>query len=67
MRSYYDGFSFDGTSRVYNPFSTLSFFRMGQFKNFWFESGSPSFLINYVKKHNIETEDFRGAQQYHHE
>ncbi len=60
IRSYYDGFSFDGVHRVYNPFSTLNFFDETKFKNFWFESGSPSFLINYVKKHDIETEDFRG-------
>ena len=60
IRSYYDGFSFDGVHRVYNPFSTLNFFDKGNFDNFWFESGSPSFLINYVKNHDIETEDFRG-------
>ena len=41
----YDGFSFDGVHGVYNPFSTLSFFKMGQFDNFWFESGSPSFSL----------------------
>ena len=63
IRSYYDGFSFDGVHRVYNPFSTLSFFQMGQFKNFWFESASPSFLINYVKTHDIEAEDFRGKTE----
>ena len=41
------GKSFDGIHRVYNPFSTLSFFKfkMGQFDNFWFESGSPSFSL----------------------
>ena len=63
IRSYYDGFSFDGVHRVYNPFSTLSFLQMGQFDNFWFESGSPSFLINYVKNHDIEAEDFRGKAE----
>ena len=63
IRAYYDGFSFDGVHRVYNPFSTLSFFQMGQFDNFWFESGSPSFLINYVKNHGIEAEDFRGKTE----
>ena len=63
IRAYYDGFSFDGTHRVYNPFSTLSFFQMGQFKNFWFESGSPSFIVNYVKNHDIEAEDFRGKAE----
>ena len=63
IRAYYDGFSFDGVHRVYNPFSTLNFFDDGTFKNYWFESGSPSFLINYVKNHDIEAEDFRGKTE----
>ena len=63
IRAYYDGFSFDGVHRVYNPFSTLNFFDKATFKNFWFESGSPSFLVNYVKKHDIKAEDFRGKAE----
>ncbi|MDR1040135.1 MAG: AAA family ATPase [Deltaproteobacteria bacterium] len=31
---YYDGFSFDGQSKLYNPFSVLSFFGEKQFDNF---------------------------------
>ena len=60
IKDYYDGFSFDGTNRVYNPFSTLNFFDESSFENFWFESGSPSYLIEYVKRHDIGAEDFRG-------
>ena len=60
VKDYYDGFSFDGANRLYNPFSTLLFFDKNTFDNFWFESGSPSFLIEYVKTHDIEAEDFRG-------
>ena len=60
VKDYYDGFSFDGANRLYNPFSTLLFFDKSTFDNFWFESGSPSFLIEYVKNHDIEAEDFRG-------
>jgi hypothetical protein len=62
IRDYYDGFSFDGKTRLYNPFSTLNFFYDPTFKNYWFESGSPSFLIEYIKKHNLEVEDFRGKK-----
>ena len=60
MKDYYDGFSFDGKNRLYNPFSTLLFFNKSTFDSFWFDSGSPSFLIEYVKTHDIEAEDFRG-------
>ena len=62
IRDYYNGFSFDGENRVYNPFSTLSFFQMRDFRNFWFDSGSPSFLVNYARKLDLEVEDFRGME-----
>jgi hypothetical protein len=60
IRDYYDGFSFDGKTRLYNPFSALNFFKKEEFLNFWFESGTPSFLADYVKRHDLEAENFRG-------
>jgi hypothetical protein len=60
IRDYYDGFSFDGKNRLYNPFSTLSFFANMAFKNYWFESGTPSFLVEYARQHDLEAESFRG-------
>jgi phosphoserine phosphatase len=62
IRDYYDGFSFDGDHRLYNPFSTLSFFKKKKFHNFWFESGTPSFLVQYIKRHDLEAEMFRGLE-----
>jgi hypothetical protein len=62
IRDYYDGFSFDGRTRLYNPFSTLNFFDDMTFKNYWFESGTPSYLTDYVKRRNLEAENFRGLE-----
>jgi hypothetical protein len=62
IRDYYDGFSFDGKNRLYNPFSTLNFFDDATFKNYWFESGTPSVLVEYIKKHDLETDSFRGMK-----
>ena len=60
LKNYYDGFCFNGTTRVYNPFSILSFFCTGEFKNYWYESGSPSFMVNWMKDHHIQNpEDYR--------
>ena len=53
MKDYYDGFCFDGTTRLYNPFSILNFFFNGRFSNYWYESGSPSFIVAYMKRHEI--------------
>ena len=62
IRDYYDGFSFDGENRLYNPFSTLNFFDDAKFRNYWFESGSPSALVEYVKRHDLEMGSFRGLK-----
>ncbi|WP_129408570.1 ATP-binding protein [Marinitoga lauensis] len=57
IKTYYNGFSFDGEHYVYNPFSVLRFFDEMKFQNYWFESGSPSFIYEYVKGRKIEYED----------
>ena len=60
LKNYYDGFSFDGVHRLYNPFSILSFFGTGEFSNYWYESGSPSFIVQWMKDHHIqEPEQYR--------
>ena len=60
--SYYDGFSFDGQKRVYNPFSTLNFFDKCAFNNYWFDSGQASFVSNYIRTHRLSVEEFRGKE-----
>lgn len=60
LKDYYDGFSFDGVSRVYNPYSILNFFFLGEFRNYWYESGSPSFIAEWMKEHQIlNPEEYR--------
>jgi hypothetical protein len=56
LRERYDGFSFDGRTRVYNPFSILNFFADGRFRNYWFESGSPGFLVRYARERSLSPE-----------
>jgi hypothetical protein len=51
MRIWYNGYSWDGTTRVYNPFGTLHFLFDRVFKNYWFSTGSPQFLIEQMRKH----------------
>ena len=49
LRRWYNGYSWDGATYVYNPFSVLSFFRKFDFSNFWFETGTPSFLLDLLR------------------
>jgi hypothetical protein len=53
MKTWYNGYSWDGVSRVYNPFGTLNFFHSKQFQNFWFATGSPRFLIDQMRRLEI--------------
>jgi hypothetical protein len=62
IRYYYDGFSFDGKARLYNPFSTLRFLKDPEFSNYWFESGTPSFIARYMKDKKLTVEEFRGYE-----
>ena len=48
--SWYDGYSWDGQTRVINPFSLLSFFSAERFSSFWYASGTPKFLLDLIKK-----------------
>jgi hypothetical protein len=50
IKNWYNGYSWDGKETLYNPFSLLSFMKEEAFRNFWFATGSPSFLVNLLKK-----------------
>ncbi|MGB0521627.1 MAG: AAA family ATPase, partial [Flammeovirgaceae bacterium] len=58
IQLWYNGYTWDGKNKVYNPFSTLSFFDSGVFRSFWFETGTPTFLIKLLQdRHMINLEE----------
>ncbi len=59
IKSWYNGYSWSLKTKVYNPFSLLNFFRdNGKFRNYWFATGTPTFLINLSKdKHLVNFEN----------
>ncbi len=50
MKLWYNGYSWDAQTFVYNPFSVLCFFENQDYRNFWFETGTPTFLIKLLRK-----------------
>jgi hypothetical protein len=54
LKKWYNGYSWDGKNFLYNPFSLLSFFSRGRFGNYWFSTGTPTFLINRIKNRKKE-------------
>jgi len=58
IRKWYNGYSWDGENFVYNPFSILNLFDSSNFKNFWFSTGTPTFLIKLIKNRKSEPMEF---------
>jgi hypothetical protein len=50
MKIWYDGYSWDAKTFVYNPFSVLNFFENETYSNFWFATGTPTFLLKLMRK-----------------
>jgi hypothetical protein len=50
IRYRYNGYSWDGKTAVYNPFSTLNFFAEQRFGSYWYNTGTPTFLIEIIKR-----------------
>ncbi len=54
IKKWYNGYSWKGPEKVYNPFSLLNFFgKKGDFQNYWFSTGTPTWLVKQLKDKNI--------------
>lgn len=60
----YDGYRFSeyATEGIYNPFSLLSVMSYKTFNNYWFASGTPTFLVNMLKETNYDLRELDGIE-----
>ena len=59
----YDGYHFAKRGEdIYNPFSILKAFFKNDFGKYWFASGTPSLLINLLKRYDYPLRGIEGAQ-----
>ena len=57
LRDYYDGYHFRESSiGLYNPHSLLSALSHSEFKDYWFETGTPTYLVETLKQCNYPLE-----------
>ena len=55
LKECYDGYHFvPDSSGIYNPFSLLNAFKYRQIDNYWFETGTPTYLVELLKKHHYD-------------
>ncbi len=55
VRRWYNGYNWRGPERVYNPFGLLLLFRRREFRPYWFESGTPTFLVETLARRDLPT------------
>ena len=57
IRDWYNGYSWLGDEKVYNPFDILLLFRRRRFAAYWFETGTPTFLVETLCQRHIRSLD----------
>lgn len=63
LAAYYNGYRFSERNiRVYNPFSILNALRHQAMKDYWFESGTPTFLVETLKEQRYHLPAIEGMQ-----
>ncbi len=62
VKLWYNGYSYDGKTKLYNPFSILNFFYDFRFANFWFATGTPTFLVETIRDTYINPQDLEEVE-----
>jgi hypothetical protein len=65
LKTNYDGYRFGrrATEGIYNPFSLLNVLMKKDFSDYWFQTGTPTMLINLLKKHHVDIDRLDGAHR----
>jgi Predicted AAA-ATPase/PD-(D/E)XK nuclease superfamily len=53
IAAWYNGFSWDGQQKLYNPFGTLLFLDQHKFRSHWFSTGSPRFVVKKMRERHF--------------
>ena len=60
IRDWYNGYNWTGDARVYNPFDILLLFDNRRFGAWWFETGTPTFLVETLVQRRVSALDLDG-------
>ena len=60
LKAMYDGYHFSKNTDVdiYNPFSLINSLTRREFENYWFQTGTPTFLIKLLQENDYDLKDF---------
>ena len=60
VREWYNGYSWLGDEKVYNPYDVLLLLRRGRFAAHWFETGTPAFLVQTLFQRRVTSVSLDG-------
>ena len=61
LKRKYDGYHFsDNMVDVFNPFSLLNCFKKGKFKDYWFSTGTPTYLVRLLSDNHENVNELAG-------
>lgn len=65
LKNRYDGYHFvEQTEGIYNPFSLLHTFKYKKFGSYWFDTGTPTYLVELLKRYHYDLENMARAETY---
>ena len=57
LKACYDGYHFvEDSEGIYNPFSLLNTFFKMKFGSYWFETGTPTYLVELLRRYHYDLE-----------
>jgi len=60
LKDFYNGYRFsEDKVTVYNPFGLVNHFKSGKFAPYWFESGTPGYLMNLIESQKVDILTFK--------
>ena len=64
IKQHYNGYSWNGIeeNKVYNPFSIVNFCQSLKFRNYWFNTGTPTVLVRGARKQKITLDDLENIE-----
>ena len=62
IKHWYNGYSWDAVNRLYCPFSFLLFLTQKEFKSYWYNTGTPTFLLEMIKNAHINPFEFESIE-----
>ena len=63
LKKQYDGYHFSENSEdIYNPFSLFNAFNAKKYKNYWFSTGTPTFLLELLREADFNVRELEGME-----